>query len=359
MKSFSFFVLLALVLSALPVNGGELRYLDYRVNPPQGKPFRLRFSLDSDDLARQSHMLGTQQERDAYYQQLLRDSLREDTGTTGREIFHRSRDTLLEIKSRARAQLPQIVINIKIKESANSWRLGYAIPTQSFAPEDHAIALRYFDDIRYTYAEYERQTNIYESRVRGLRADPAFRAELYRRFDQHFYTRTDPAARITHIDYGRVAQTTAPSLAGLAQAMRRFHDPTQRTLIARVLSFMQSLNYDTLGSRGDSESFIGGFFPPALLLDQGRGDCDIKTTAMAALLTRLLPGRRMAIVLLPGHALLGVVMAPEPGDEILTYGGKTYVLMEPVGPAYTRIGEVDSDSLGYLRGGRIEYIYTF
>ena len=350
---------LLLTLLCATVRAEELRYLQYEVNPPHGNAFRVQFSLHEDDIAQQSHMLGTQRERDAYYQQLFSAAVRKETGRGEKEIFYQFRDQMQEIQHRAKEQLPDVVIKLTIEENPSSWRLGYAIPSQRFAPQDHAIAQRHFADLRYTYAEYERQSREYEHRVRSLRRDPVFRARLYNSFDQHFFTRTDLNTNITHIDYGRIAVATAPALAGLAQAIRRFRDPDQRGIISRVLALLQSIDYDTLGSREDSRSFIGGFFPPALMFNQGRGDCDIKTTAMAALLTRLLPGRRMAIVLLPGHALLGVVTAPRAGDEILNYKGKTYVLMEPVGPAFTPIGEVDEESLGHLRSGNIEYVYTF
>ena len=336
-----------------------LRTLSYRVDTPHQPAFVLRFTLSDAAILYQSRMLGTQQQRDRFYQEAATNSILRQTGTTARDIFLQSRDALLAIRERAIEQVPSIVININHQETQSKWRLGYSIPAQQFTPRNHAIAQRYFEDVRLTYAEYERRLDAYESQVQAIRSDPAFRQTLDRLFDQRFFTRTDSARRKVHIDYARIAQTTAASLSSLAQAIRLFRDPSERTLIQRVLSFMQSLDYDNLNSRTDDQAYRGGFFPPALLLNQGRGDCDIKTTAMAALLTHLLPGKRMAIVLLPQHALLGVSIPQQYGDEILQYQGKTYVLMEPVGPAYTKVGTVSNDSLVPLRGGGIRSIATF
>ena len=48
----------------------------------------------------------------------------------------------------------------------------------------------------------------------------------------------------------------------------------------------------------------------------------------------------MVLVLLPDHALLGIALTPRKGERTIKADGKTYVLIEPTGPALYEVGEI-------------------
>ena len=100
---------------------------------------------------------------------------------------------------------------------------------------------------------------------------------------------------------------------------------------------------------------------PPMMLVQNKGACDSKSVTLASLLATLLPGRASVVVLVPEHALLGVALTPAPGERTLFHDGRTYVLMEPVGPAQTPVGQVTERSaraLSRLNGATVLPVAT-
>jgi len=60
--------------------------------------------------------------------------------------------------------------------------------------------------------------------------------------------------------------------------------------------------------------------------------------------------RKLAVVTMPGHAILAVEMPAQPGDTTIKQGGRLYVALEPAGPALAPIGQGGSYSAKYLAG---------
>lgn len=163
---------------------------------------------------------------------------------------------------------------------------------------------------------------------------------------ENYYTRyttvfNEEAVKPDHI---RFINEYIEPLIPLSQAI---YDSVSQQADAReyfnfLLSWVQSIPYDRLSNRADNNG--GGFLPPAVLLAQNKGDCDSKSVLTAAIARGFLPDTPMILVLLPRHALLGVALAPQAGDQTLSYDGKSYVLFEPTGPAKLPMGEVAPDS---------------
>lgn len=153
-------------------------------------------------------------------------------------------------------------------------------------------------------------------------------------------------------DYRMIAQTSARDLKPLADAWAaQFQSPTDPGAIDALLGFFQSIPYDTLQSRLTSNG--AGFAFPVALLARNRGDCDTKSVAFAATLHAAAPTLGIAMVLIPGHALIGLRVPPRRADRTITLAGATYVLAEPVGPRLTRLGEIAESSRRSLREAEI------
>ncbi|XOV81054.1 MAG: transglutaminase domain-containing protein [Aestuariibacter sp.] len=131
-------------------------------------------------------------------------------------------------------------------------------------------------------------------------------------------------------------------------------DSTSRTYVNLLLSWVQSIPYDTLEDR--LTSYGSGFSSPAEVLTSNRGDCDSKAVLTAALLRSLLPKLHMIIIYLPNHALLGANLPFYGESEVsVNEGGIDYVLLEPTGPAIMKIGELGEETERYINNGMYTY----
>ena len=148
-------------------------------------------------------------------------------------------------------------------------------------------------------------------------------------------------------DHRRIAKRYVPALRPLAEAMAPGMPRGQRAQINHMLSFFQSIPYDELLNRRTSNG--AGFQTPYGLLLNNRGDCDTKSVALAALLRNFFPRMRLLIVYVPGHAFVGIQQLPTQGDRSIKVNGKPFILADPTGPRPLELGEVDEESLSYLR----------
>ncbi len=149
-------------------------------------------------------------------------------------------------------------------------------------------------------------------------------------------------AREVAPDYGRLAGLFVKAMVPAAEALRAQMPPgaTERDRLALALAFVQSIPYDTeTAARREN-----GYVVPPMMLVQNKGACDSKSVTLASLLGTLLPGRAVAVILVPEHAFLGVALTPLPGERTFYAEGRTYVLMEPVGPAQLPVGEISERS---------------
>jgi hypothetical protein len=162
-------------------------------------------------------------------------------------------------------------------------------------------------------------------------------------FRERLYRLDDSGALLP--DYARIGERAVPALASAAAALAAAgHGHGPREVLSLALGFVQTIPYERLDNRAED----AGFLPPLVMLAENRGDCDTKSVAFAALARRLYPEIPSLLILLPTHALLGLGIAPAPGDRTVRYGNRDWVLAEPVGPAVLPLGEVGEDSRGDL-----------
>lgn len=120
------------------------------------------------------------------------------------------------------------------------------------------------------------------------------------------------------------------------------HHLNKREQIELIMRFLQDIPY-FIPPMNYQNRFIGGLFPPSELLKNGKGDCDSKSVLMAAILSHdPFYYDKLAIVLVPGHALLAIEAPPMAYDQFLEFQGRTFVYAEPVGPRRTPFGATNS-----------------
>lgn len=163
-----------------------------------------------------------------------------------------------------------------------------------------------------------------------------------------------PNRPVIVVDHQRIVADSLQDLLPVARALQqKFPYTTTREISQFLLGWLQRIPYQQLDER--SQSSAAGFLPPLHLIQQHRGDCDSKVVLMAALLRLLLPDVPLVIVYLPNHAVLGIGMQSQSGDQRLRLDGQTYVLADPTGPALQPVGEIAERYHLHLQPGTINY----
>jgi hypothetical protein len=132
------------------------------------------------------------------------------------------------------------------------------------------------------------------------------------------------------IDYEQAVERDTGPLRECFEALRRAGEgESDRRLLGTFLAFFQELRYE---EPPDIElgRHILGFRVPSAVLVRGAGDCDSKSAAFCAL-WRHLPERAI-LILVPGHALVGVEGKPRADEAYVRLGNRYFVLCEVAGP---------------------------
>lgn len=153
------------------------------------------------------------------------------------------------------------------------------------------------------------------------------------------------------VDFAAATKALQEPMRGLARALGATTGVTDddRARVALALAFFQQIPYAALG---DGDARGNDFLPGPALLAQNRGDCDSKAVALAAVLRTYAPWRRLAVVSMPGHAVLGVDLPALPGEQVVRAQARQYVIMEASGPLMAPIGNVDRRTAKYLADSR-------
>jgi hypothetical protein len=146
-------------------------------------------------------------------------------------------------------------------------------------------------------------------------------------------------------DYSKVVQESKNIVAPLYlqfKSIQSKYNLNKRERIELIMRFLQDIPYGVPPTNYQSR-YIGGLFPPSETLKNGWADCDSKSILMATLLS-FDPYfyNKLAMILVPGHALLGIQDVPGPYDKSVRFIGRQYVYAEPVGLARTPYGKTNS-----------------
>ena len=156
-------------------------------------------------------------------------------------------------------------------------------------------------------------------------------------------------------DYAELTKLYTPRVEPVAAAiLKNTQGQSPREKINYTLGFLQSIPYDQLLNRENSNG--SGYATPVELFSRNIADCDSKSVAFLSILRNIFPQTPMALILVPGHAFVGMYTAPEPGDVTVMIEGEQYVMAEPVGPGRSRMGQLQPESLKAIQNGDYTYI---
>ncbi|MBT7610596.1 MAG: hypothetical protein HN576_12625 [Bacteriovoracaceae bacterium] len=162
---------------------------------------------------------------------------------------------------------------------------------------------------------------------------------------------------VISFDYSKVIidsqEFTKPLYIEFSKIVDKY-ELSKRDQLELIMRFLQGIPYKQPPINYKSR-FIAGLFPPPEFLNQGWGDCDTKSILMASVLSHdPFFYNKLAVILVPGHALLGILAPPQTYDKTIQFAGKTYVYAEPVGPQRTPLGQTNSP---YSRGQIVEHLW--
>lgn len=193
--------------------------------------------------------------------------------------------------------------------------------------------------------------------VRDTKQADALGARLIQRYNaaeksyltQHLRRRVDE--RRIMVDFAGATQAQQGAMRSVARALGDTPgiDNNDRARLGLALAFFQEIPYVLLE---DKKRRGGDFLSAPALLAQNRGDCDSKAVALAAVLRTYAPWRKLAMITMPGHALLAVDMPAQAGERTIRAQGRQWVAVEAAGPAMAEIGAVAAQTAKYLGEGR-------
>lgn len=165
---------------------------------------------------------------------------------------------------------------------------------------------------------------------------------------RHLRQRTDEGRVL--VDFSAAARALQDPMRGVAKALGSTEGVANddRARVALALAFFQQIPYAALGDGRVS----GDFLPGPALLAQNRGDCDSKAVALAAVLKTYAPWRKLAIITMPGHAVLGVDLPALQGEQTVRAQARQFVVLEAAGPLMAPIGNVAPQTAKYLAQAR-------
>lgn len=146
-------------------------------------------------------------------------------------------------------------------------------------------------------------------------------------------------------DYNKLISLYQGTVLGIHRNWSRVVEAqklTRRESIELLLRFFQDYPYGIPPSVV-GRKFIGGLLVPPLSLQYGWADCDSKSLLMATILSYDPYFKdKLAMILVPGHALLGIEVLTLPYDETYEYRNRTFVVAEPTGLSRTPLGRKNS-----------------
>lgn len=164
-------------------------------------------------------------------------------------------------------------------------------------------------------------------------ASDRIQAEIYRR--RGILMKGDTLT----IDYESLIRSGTDPLSDCLQVLRASgRGSSERQLLGLFVAFFQELKYEVPPDEEEGRRTLGLRVPTDVLVT-GRGDCDSKSVAFAAMWRRF--PSRVVFIGVPGHALVGVEARALPDERTVRVGNRTFVLCEVAGPGKLAPGTSD------------------
>ncbi len=151
-----------------------------------------------------------------------------------------------------------------------------------------------------------------------------------------------------HLYYINASLTALAPVAASLKLRQAGANP--RPTVELLLAWVQGIPYTTMSNRFADSS--ADFRPPLAVLQEHRGDCDAKATLLAALLRARFPRLGLTLVYLPEHALLGIDLPHNRGEQYLPWQGARMLLAEVAGPGLLPLGQLSERSASLIAAGQ-------
>ena len=324
------------------VKAGYIEYY-YTFTTASGSHHKIHFSLDREQ-SEISKSLFTKTKKHRLNQR-AKQKAEELFNTLQVEYIEQARD---EFDAYIREQASRLPAGIIIK----SQNKGKKIRAKSDGSMPKARAESFIDDFLATMNTKWQSLN--QQYLDAFKVDVAKRTQDHyvdtykREYYVASFASDDARSYNLRIDFGQIAELHAREMKPVSDAVAaNTRGMSRREVMNYAAHFIQSIPYDTLNSR-DANGEIG-FVAPLTLFDINKGDCDTKSTALAAILHNLYPDLDIKMVLIPNHAFLAIGFEGEPDDTVILYYDDEYVVVEAAGPALTPIGESYEASLKHMQ----------
>lgn len=165
--------------------------------------------------------------------------------------------------------------------------------------------------------------------------------------DAYFLLTSNTGEKYVIPDHVRTMHQSRPALQPVAKAFVDLYGKNNiRQLSGKLNEWVQQIPYVDLSNRQLSGG--GGYSPPLKLLVEHGGDCDSKAVLYAAVLQNMFPRIRIGIVYFEDHAVVAAQI-PALGHELtVTLQGNSYLVIDPTGPAPTKLGSLAPKYQTYL-----------
>ncbi|GEM_PF-6000552 len=328
---------------------GDQEMFSYKMEDRRGRHHEMRFGLPYQTVQTLSRSLP------GINAPQLRGRLDREIERAKEQVIDRRHRALKAAIGREQANLPNGV-TMKVDYKANGG-YEYSLHTksnimdrQSFDRLNSAIGKR--------LDRFLRDREVRDQKEFDLMVQQRYRQIL----SDHFYQldRRTGKTNFISFDYPRIAAHHQEAMAAVSYAlMAMTQSRNPRRKLEAALLFLQSIPYNELRGKDQNGNFSvsrTGFAQPVEMLTINQGDCDSKSTALAAMMPSLLPQNRAIMVILPRHALLGIDLPVRGSERHLRHGGRTYLLVETAGPGQFPPGQIFPDSDSAIKAGRIERI---
>ena len=275
-------------------------------------------------------------------------------------------------------KLPNIIYEIKTTD--NGFQINYEIPS-GLAQKKHQKILKIIknnqkniDLLQEDFQQKQKILEVYFKKLTNFHQD--FKKEIkhsqnkilqdilqtivYKQEEEYqkFYLKIEKNKQGNSIipDYERLVLRYYPLMEKVADAFDD-NNLTQRQIANKILNFLQSISYNSLQQR-DLEYFTGFFTPPTLFY-KNEGDCDSKSVAFLSIINSLFSNTKAILILIPGHALIGLELTSQEKDQKLEHNGVHYILAEVAGPAVLPFGSISAKSIAAIKKKEIDQIIVF
>jgi hypothetical protein len=169
----------------------------------------------------------------------------------------------------------------------------------------------------------------------------------YLQRDVYYLMKSPTGEKFVVPDHVRVMQQSRTALQSASTAFVELYGKNNiRQISGKISEWVQQIPYQDLSDRQTSSG--SGFSPPLKLLTEHAGDCDSKAVLYAAILQNIFPKNSIGILYFPDHAVVAAQIPPLEHELTVTLAGVTYLIVDPTGPAPTKLGFLAPKYQAYL-----------